>query len=65
MATEPTRKAPARYEVIDREFGLWCNACRLPSGIRVYIAVWANGRMQFQTHLVCDDCNGRDVTPEA
>ena len=62
MATERSREVKVKREVVAREYGHWCNTCSLGSGMRVYVAVWLPDRMQLQTHLVCDDCGGSNVT---
>lgn len=60
---ERVRASQVKREIVAREYGHWCNTCSLPSGMRVYVAVTL-GRvnMHLQTHLVCDDCGGTDIT---
>lgn len=59
---ERARTVRVRREIVAREYGHWCNTCSLPSGMRVYVAVWLNGKMHLQTHLLCDDCSGTNIT---
>lgn len=51
-----------RREIVAREYGHWCNTCALPSGMRVHVAVWLRKKMHLQTHLICDDCGGTNIT---
>lgn len=39
---------------VDR--GLWCMACMLPGGVRVWVAVRLGDRMHLQERLHCRDC---------
>lgn len=55
-------KVHVKREVVAREYGHWCNTCALGSGMRVYVAASAGRSMRLETHLLCDDCGGRDIT---
>lgn len=60
---ERVRPVKVTREIVDREYGHWRNPCALPSGMRVWVAVTL-GRvsMHLQTHLLCDDCEGHNIT---
>lgn len=59
---ERERRVRVRAEVVERDLGHWCTDCRLPSGTRAYVAVWLEGRLRLETHVVCVDCSGHNVT---
>jgi hypothetical protein len=60
------RSTVVRFEYLAHDLGHWCNTCRLPSGMRVWVAVHfdssdGGSAMHLQQRLTCDDCGGRDV----
>lgn len=54
-----------RAEYLTQDLGLWCNTCMLPSGIRVWVAIYLGPRMHLQERLWCDEHEGsRGVVAE-
>lgn len=49
-------------EHVDNEYGLWCNDCHLPSGVRVFFTVTCACHTVLRSQNVCADCEGRNVT---
>lgn len=59
MASDPSvhvRFVAVRTEAVAVDRGLWCMACMLPSGLRVWVAVSLDDQSHLQERLWCRDC---------
>ncbi len=48
-------------EVLGVETGHWCNACMLPSGIRVWYVTRTGVAMTFRHGVGCMHCDSEDI----
>jgi hypothetical protein len=56
------RDITVRVEDLCEEDGFWCEACKLPSVVAVYIVVMVNDRpARLVQGKVCTDCNRQDL----
>jgi hypothetical protein len=57
-----------RTEVVDHDYGHWCNTCLLATGVRAVTALVAGHTpLRLSQTLICSECMGRDieVNPDA
>lgn len=66
MAEPRNRVVGVKREVLDRQYGHWCNDCGLPSGVLVWVAFSnsTNPRVMVGVFPVCDECRGKNITAD-
>lgn len=66
MAEPRNRVVGVKREVLDRQYGHWCNACSLPSGVLVWVAVSSTSdpRVMVGVFPICDECEGTNITAD-
>jgi len=60
MAVQRDRVTAVMVEIVDREYGLWCNRCMLPSAAVVHIAMSLGERTTMHRRMWCFDCDSGD-----
>lgn len=46
-------------ELFDRQHGVWCPACALPSAMTATFAVRIGDKLSLSVRTICQDCGGR------
>lgn len=48
-------------ETVALDEGMWCRACFLPSGVRIWFTVAIGVRLTLRSVLRCRSCDGTDI----
>lgn len=46
-------------ELFDKQHGIWCPTCALPSAIAATFAVRIGDKLSLSVRTICQDCGGR------